>query len=636
MDSRPITKAYWQLDLGASFTNGKLQFRVWAPKAREVAVRIVTSGKEQSLYLSGSPGGYFTAPADGLSAGDRYLYVLDGIYQYPDPASRFQPEGVHGPSEIVDPRTFEWHDNDWKGKAEEDLIIYELHTGTFTEEGTFEAVAARLGYLIELGITAIEIMPVAQFPGPRNWGYDGAYPFAPQNSYGGPTGLKTLVDSCHGRGLSVILDVVYNHLGPEGNYLDNYGYYFTDKYKTPWGMAVNFDGPYSDEVRRFFIDNALYWLTEYHIDALRLDAVHGIFDFSARHFLRELADVVHNSGKASGRNVYIIAESDLNDVRIIKAHKAGGYGIDALWNDDFHHALHALITCEDQSYYEDFGGIKHLKKAFSDGFVYSGQYSKFRRRHHGSISKSIPPTKFIVYSQNHDQVGNRMRSDRLSQTQSLEKLKLCAAIVVLSPFIPLLFMGEEYGETAGFHYFISHTDSSLIENVRKGRREEFAAFGWQEGLSDPQAENTFLDSKLHIELHKLGNHKILFEFYRKLLRLRKEIPLLNRPDKKKMEVTALEFEKVLVVKRWDDDDELVSLAGFNEKTVFIPWRFQGAWDKIVESSSHPQSGNGGLATGPEYDGPGSLLSVAPFSFVLYLRRKGQSMSNFRGRMIWKS
>jgi maltooligosyltrehalose trehalohydrolase len=387
-------------------------------------------------------------------------------------------------------------------------------------------------------------------------------------------------------------------------------------------MAVNFDGPYSDQVRRFFIHNALYWLTEYHIDALRLDAVHGIFDFSAGHFLSELAEAVRHSKKVSGRNVYIIAESDLNDVRLIKAHKAGGYGIDALWNDDFHHSLHALITGEDNGYYEDFGEIEHLEKAFRDGFVYSGQYSKFRRRRHGSVSKYMPPNKFIVYSQNHDQVGNRMRGDRLSRTLSLEKLKLCAALVILSPYIPLLFMGEEYGETADFHYFISHTDSSLIENVRKGRREEFAGFGWQEGLPDPQAESTFLNSKLHIERHEHGNHKILFEFYRKLLRLRKEIPVLNRPDKKKMEVTTFEAEKILMVKRWASDDEVVSISSFNEKRVFIPWQFQGEWDKMVESSSGLQGINGASSAAPEYDETGSLLAIAPFSFVLYLRRKG--------------
>jgi maltooligosyltrehalose trehalohydrolase len=626
MDFRTLTKADWQLDLGASFRSGKLQFRVWTPKAREVAVKIVTSGKEHILPLSGAPNGYFTAFADGLSAGDRYFYVLDGMRQYPDPASRFQPEGVHGPSEVVDPGAFDWHDDGWKGKAEEDFIIYELHAGTFTEEGTFDAIITRLDYLVELGITAIDIMPVAQFPGPRNWGYDGAYPFAPQNSYGGPDGLKILVDSCHSRGLSVILDVVYNHLGPEGNYLENYGHYFTDKYRTPWGKAVNFDGPYSDEVRRFFIDNALYWLTEYHFDALRLDAVHGIFDFSARHFLSELADAVHHLKKVSGRNVHIIAESDLNDVRLIKAHKAGGYGLDALWNDDFHHSLHTLITGEDKGYYQDFGEIGHMGKALREGFVYTGQYSKFRKRRHGSISKAIPPNKFIVCSQNHDQVGNRMTGDRLSQTQSLQKLKLCAATVILSPHIPFLFMGEEYGETSPFQYFISHTDSNLIENVRKGRREEFAAFGWLKELPDPQAESTFLNSKLRIEQHEHGDHKILFEFYRKLLRLRKEIPLLNRVDKKRMEVTTLEAEKVLMVKRWDSDNEVLSIASFNEKRVYIPWQLQGVWDKVVESSSTPESGNGEPSTATEHDDTGNLLSIAPFSFVLYRKRNGQAKS----------
>ena len=316
-------------------------------------------------------------------------------------------------------------------------MLYELHVGTFTAQGTFDAIVPHLDELKDLGITSIELMPVAQFPGDRNWGYDGVYPFAVQNSYGGPEGLKRLVNACHQRGLAVTLDLVYNHLGPEGNYLQDFGPYFTDRYRTPWGSAINFDGPESDEVRRFFIENALYWVTEFRVDALRLDAVHGIFDFSALHFLQELAAAVHEQAEQLNRRIYVIAESDLNDVRIVRSPELGGYGLDAQWNDDFHHALHTLLTGERTGYYEDFGRIQDLAKAFAEGFVYSGAYSPARRRRHGNSSKDLAAPRFVVFAQNHDQVGNR---HRLSALVSFEWLKLAAAVVLLSPFIPLLFI----------------------------------------------------------------------------------------------------------------------------------------------------------------------------------------------------
>jgi maltooligosyltrehalose trehalohydrolase len=362
--------------------------------------------------------------------------------------------------------------------------------GTFTPEGTFEAIIPHLDELRELGITAVELMPVAQFPGTRNWGYDGVYPFAVQNSYGGPEGLKRLVNACHGRGIAVVLDVVYNHLGPEGNYLWDFGPYFTDRYKTPWGSAINFDGPHSDPVRRLFIENALYWVTEFRMDGLRIDAVHGILDFSAYPFLEELASAVHEKAERLNRRVYVIAESDLNDTRVIRSRELGGYGLDAQWNDDFHHALHTLLTEDQTGYYQDFGRLGDLVKAFREGFVCSGQYSSYRRRRHGNSSRDIPAGCFVVFAQNHDQVGNRMRGERLSQLVCRERMKLAAGVVFLSPFIPLLFMGEEYGETAPFPYFISHSDADLVEAVRRGRREEFAAFGWSQEPPDPQIPMT--------------------------------------------------------------------------------------------------------------------------------------------------
>lgn len=431
--------------IGATIVGSEeVLFKIWAPGKKHVSVKIL-SGNRRLIRLTKDKKGYFTGVSKDVRTGDLYLYVLDHDDICPDPASRFQPEGVYGPSEVVDPGEFKWSDGKWRGIPLKDFIIYELHTGTFTKEGTFESVIPRLDYLTDLGITAIELMPVAQFPGNRNWGYDGVCPFAPQNTYGGPTGLKKLINSAHKKGLGVVLDVVYNHLGPEGNYLGRFGPYFTGRYRTPWGKAVNFDGPYSDEVRHFFIENALYWVEEFHVDGLRLDAVHGIFDFSARHFLTDLCEEVHSHARRLGREVAVIAESDLNDARIISPPEMGGYGLDAQWDDDFHHALHTLLTGEDKGYYEDFGKTEHLEKAFREGFVYTGQYSRYRKRRHGNSPKNRPPSQFIVFSQSHDQVGNRMAGDRPDLTLSFEKMKLAAGVVIFSPFIPLLFMGEEYG-----------------------------------------------------------------------------------------------------------------------------------------------------------------------------------------------
>ncbi len=499
-----------EMGLGATYLGeGQCFFRVWAPFVKAVGVHIVAP-EARVITLKKQRGGYHQGTVANLIPGATYYYVLDGEKERPDPVSRCQSEGVHGPSQVTD-SAFPWNDLSWPGLPLQDYIIYELHVGTFTADGTFDAGIACLDELKELGITAIELMPVAQFPGNRNWGYDGVYPFAPQNAYGGPQGLKRLVNACHERGMAVVLDVVYNHLGPEGNYLADFGPYFTDRYRTPWGPAINFDGPYSDEVRRFFIENALYWVTDFHIDSLRIDAVHGIFDSSASPFLEQLASDVHERADRLNRRIYVTAESDLNDSRLIRSGEVAGYGLDAQWNDDFHHALHALLTGEQTGYYEDFGRFHHLVKAFREGFVYSGQYSAYRHRRHGNSSCGIPVHKFVVFAQNHDQVGNRMRGDRLSQLVTHEKMKLAAATVLLSPFIPLLFMGEEYGETAPFPFFVSHSDPATIEATRQGRLAEFAAFQWSGNPPDPQDEATFYSAKLTRHLSATGHHRVIYQ-----------------------------------------------------------------------------------------------------------------------------
>ena len=582
-----------------------------------VALKIVRPA-ERLIPMTLVGQGYWKTEIENVFPGAWYLYRLNGEIERPDPASRFQPLGVHGPSQVIDPDEFAWGDHGWKGMPLKYFIIYELHTGIFTKQGTFESIIPHLDYLKELGITAVELMPVAQFPGTRNWGYDGVYPFAPQNSYGGVQGLKALVNVCHEKGLAVILDVVYNHLGPEGNYLRDFGAYFTDKYRTPWGDAINFDGPYSDEVRRYFIGNALYWVTEFHVDALRIDAIHGIFDFSAKHFLQELGEAVHHRAEELGRHVYVIPESDLNDVRVINPAEIGGHGLDAQWNDDFHHCLRTLITAEKSGYYEDFGTIVQMEKAYRDGFVYSGQYSPFRKRRHGSSSKDRPAQQFVVFSQNHDQVGNRMQGERLSSLVSFEALKLAAGCVILSPYLPLLFMGEEYGETAPFLFFVSHSDPGLIEAVRNGRKEEFRAFGWEGEPPDPQDERTFLASELHWEERTKGSHGTLLRFYKQLIALRTRTPALFELERERTEVRDCAADKVLTMRRRSGDGKgrVCILLNFMANDVsFQATLPEGPWEIILDSSDGVWEGPGAVLPGRL--GNGDKVTMRGHSIAVY-------------------
>jgi maltooligosyltrehalose trehalohydrolase len=550
--------------------------------------------------------------------GDLYTLSLDGGPPRPDPASRLQPQGVHGPSAIVD-SSFRWSDGAWKGLPLERYVFYELHVGTFSPEGTFDAVISRLAGLADLGVTALELMPVAQFPGSRNWGYDGVAPFAVQNSYGGHRGLKRLVDACHRAGMAAVLDVVYNHLGPEGNYLEEFGPYFTDRYRTPWGAAVNFDDRGSDEVRRFFLDSARRWITEFHFDALRIDAVHAIRDHSAFPFLAELTDALRVEARRLDRSVHVIAESDLNDARLVRRRREGGLALDAQWCDDFHHSLHALMTGERNGYYQDFDTVGHLATAYEQGFVYQGQRSAYRGRRHGNTMKGVPGKRFIVYAQNHDQIGNRSQGDRLSALVGFESLKVAAAAVLLSPYLPLLFMGEEYGETAPFLYFVSHEDPQLVESVRRGRREKFAAFGWQNEAPDPLAESTFVASRLNPGLAASGRHRALYEFCRELLRLRREVPALASLDRARVEVHPFEAERTLAVERRHGDSAALLLLAFTSGVGSIRLRAQGQWRKALDSAEDRWAGTGHLAPlRLECSTPEAPITLAGPAALLYL------------------
>jgi maltooligosyltrehalose trehalohydrolase len=515
--------------LGAAYLGeGLCSFCVWAPAVTTVEVCLgATQARREKMVCEK---GYHWTVLPDVRPGTPYLYRLGSGPLRPDPASRYQPETVHGLSAVVDPK-FAWTDEAWRGMAFSDFVLYEIHVGTFTPQGTFDGAIERLPELRELGVTAIEIMPVSQFPGSRNWGYDGVLPFAVQNSYGGPDSFKRLIAAAHRQSLAVILDVVYNHFGPEGNYLREFGPYYTDTYKIPWGDAVNFDGEYSDEVRRFFLENARYWQKDFHLDGLRLDAVHAMRDSSAMPFLQELARSAKAEAERSGRPFYLIAESDLNDPRIIRTEALGGFGLHAQWSDDFHHCLHVLLTEEQSGYYQDFGGVRQMAKVFREGYAYTGQYSPFRKRRHGHQATGTAPCQFIVCSQNHDQIGNRCAGDRLASFLPFEKLKMAAAGVVLSPFIPMLFMGEEYGERAPFQYFVSHEDPSLIEAVRRGRRREFAGFNWADEAPDPFDVSTFDRCKCQWPRSGVDHQpRKLREFYRELLRMRRMIGLHRYPN----------------------------------------------------------------------------------------------------------
>ena len=593
-------------------TDGAWEFSVWAPGRQKVAVHLFGS-RDRFIPMVKNRCGYHRVQISDIEPHSRYVYRLDDSQEYPDPASRFQPDGVHGPSEIVDLAAFQWTDANWKAPSLEDSIFYEIHVGTYSENGSLDGVRPHLAELADLGITTIELMPVAQCPGPRNWGYDGVYPFAVQNNYGGPLALQRFVNAAHAQGLAVALDVVYNHLGPEGNYLGQFGPYFSDRYRTPWGEAINFDGPQSGPVRRFFIDNAIYWFEQYHIDVLRLDAIHGIFDFGAFHILAELENQVQLAGKRLGRELCLVAESDLNDARILLPGEKGGCELPAQWNDDFHHSLHTLLTHETKGYYADFGSVAHLANVLRDGWFYHGQYSAFRRRRHGNSSAGIPRSHFVVSGQNHDQVGNRAYGERLSALVSFEAQKLAAGMTLLSPFVPLLFMGEEYGEPSPFLYFTSHGDKDLIEAVRRGRREEFSEFGWNTDVPDPQDEATFAHSKLHHGLRDSDPHRSLRLFYREVIRFRRA----NRfGADAELEISESENPAILKMFRKGVGRRLLMIFNFGAGEVDLPSAVPKGQQWTVELNSADARWLGPLNQFPRVFDPTNAITLPGQSFVV--------------------
>jgi len=575
-------------------------YHVWAPLAEQVSVRI--SDEVVAMQRDPKLEGWWTSGGRQARAGEDYSFSIDGGPDLPDPRSGWQPNGVHGPSRVVDHAAFGWTDEDFQARPLSSALIYELHIGTFTPEGTFDAAIGRLDHLKRLGVTHVEVMPVAEFPGRFGWGYDGVALFATRHVYGGPEGFKRLVDACHVRKLGVILDVVYNHLGPSGNYLPKFGPYFTDRHDTPWGDALNYDGPHSDEVRRYFCDNALMWLRDYHVDGLRLDAVHAIVDTAALPFLEQLATEVDVLKAHLGRHLVLIAESDLNDPRVVRPFEMGGFGIDAQWSDDFHHALHSVITGERNGYYSDFGSMRDLATAFETSYVYTGRRSKFRLRRHGRPPIGLTGHHFLGYVQNHDQLGNRARGDRLCHLTDHNRTKVAAALVLTAPFIPMLFQGEEFAASSPFQYFADFADEpELSKAVSEGRRKEFGQFGWKpEDIPEPGSPETFERSKLRWDELELQPHRELLEWHRQLIAIRRKLPQLSDGRLDLVCTDSSEEGKWLFVERG-----LVSIvANLSDKPGRVPLRPGRPTDVLLASVADP------ISTGDDWiDLPANSVAI---------------------------
>ncbi|HEY6446721.1 MAG TPA: malto-oligosyltrehalose trehalohydrolase [Acidobacteriaceae bacterium] len=575
------------------------RFRVWAPKARRVRVEVA----EEKHPLQQCEGGWWQADLAAAGPGTDYSYYVDDEdLALPDPRSAWQPQGVHGPSRVLDPAAFTWTDASWVPPPLTSAVVYELHIGTFTPEGSLDAAAHKLDALRELGITHVELMPVNSFAGQHGWGYDGVDLFAPHEQYGGPLALLRFVDACHAKGLAVLLDVVYNHLGPAGNYLGKFGPYFTSAHHTPWGDAVNLEDAGSHEVRRFFCDNALMWLRDYHFDGLRLDAVHAYTDRSAIRFMEQIASEVHALEAQTGRRCVVIAESDLNDPRLVTAPEAGGYGLDAQWSDDFHHSLVTALTGKREGYYQDFGSLADLAKSLRDVFVYDGRYSPYRDRIHGRPVRGLPGSRFLGYSQNHDQVGNRAHGERLVHLAGLRRAKIAAVMEMTAPFVPMIFQGEEWAASSPFQFFTDH-EEGLGKLVSAGRKKEFAAFGWDPNdIPDPQDPQTYQRSKLNWSEREKGEHAEMLRWYRELIALRQSTPELTSGDLSQVRVRCNEVQQWLAMERGP-----VTIAfSLAQRPVDVAVRPSS---RIVLQSSPGIALRGGTLTLP----PDSVAILAPGS-----------------------
>ncbi len=567
-------------------------FRVWAPGAKKVDVEV----KDRRLAMAPEEHGYWFLQTPEAGPGDDYAFCLDDGPPLPDPRSPWQPQGVHAPSRLVDHSAFGWTDHHWRSAPLGAAVIYELHVGTFTPQGTYAGIIERLDYLAWLGVTHVELMPLNQFSGSRGWGYDGVTIFAPHNAYGTPDDLKRLVDACHARGLGVILDVVYNHFGPEGNYIGQYGPYFTNKYNTPWGAAVNYDGPGSDEVRRYIVDNALMWLRDYHIDGLRLDGVFAIFDISSTHIMEQMSAEVQDLQTAMGRHFFLIAETDLGTPRLFQPKDIGGYGLSGQWSDEFHHALHVSLTGEQMGYYADFKGLGDLGKSYRHAYVFTGEYAPYRQRSHGRCTYGCTGHNFVVYMQNHDQVGNRAAGDRIGhQMKSLDRQKVGAALTILSPFVPLLFQGEEWAASSPFQYFSDMQDVALRHAVSEGRKDEFASFGWKhDDVPDPMSIETFERSKLVWDERDRPPHRDMVEWYRQLIALRKKYPDLSTGHMERAQSQHDERDQWIILCR----DRVTIIANLSGRTQTLPTDPRRPAEMLLASSSQVAVRDGGVEIPP--------------------------------------
>ncbi|MES2389799.1 MAG: malto-oligosyltrehalose trehalohydrolase [Bacteroidota bacterium] len=592
--------------------DGKAEIWLWAPYATEAAVKL--HEEPVIIQLEKAERGWYNLITDRIKPGDNYWFRLNNATALPDPASLFQAFGIEGPSQAFDVSAFKWTDSNWQNPETKDYIIYELHTGTFTNVGSLEAIEEKLDYLVELGITAVELMPVAQFPGERNWGYDGVFPFSVQNTYGGPAALQHLVNACHEKGLAVILDTVYNHFGFEGNILPQFGPYLTEKYKTPWGPAINFDDRQCDEVRHFFIENMLMWLRDFHIDALRLDAADCIFDLSPKHILLELREFADLLSAETGRRYWLMAETDLNDVRIINPVEQGGHSLDVQWLDNFHHTLRVSSGLEKNSYFADYEGVNHLAKSYTEAFVYDGIYSNCRMRSHGASAGNSRGDRFVVFSQNHDQVGNLMLSKRSGALNSFRLLKLISAAVLCAPYIPLLFMGEEYGEINPFYFFSDHQDPEARKAAWQNRKNDFMAMGPKAMPPDPSDERTFKRSRLNWNQIEEEPHITLLNWYKTLIQLRKSVPALRDLNRLAVSTQHNTEEQTLTLRRNHETGSVLILMNFSEKprAMNLP-RDIKACSKLICSSDTDWRGP---TENQDFPIPGDAVIVRPESVYI--------------------